>query len=83
MFLGMLKSFSFKNVLVDIINQYPIYSGIYMIVLGIIWLVHQIGKKESFRMKDHGLGSWGAMVSTWGVIISLIILGTILIVRSV
>ena len=53
-----------------------------MLVLGILWLLYQLGKKESFKMKDHGLGSWGAMVNTWGLIIMTILWGLILIIRN-
>lgn len=71
-----------KNLFLNILRDYPIASGMFMLVLGILWLLYQLGKKESFKMKDHGLGSWGAMVSTWGLIIMTILWGLIIIIRN-
>lgn len=39
-------------------------SGLVMIILGVFWCIYRLEKKESFRMKDHGLASWGELVST-------------------
>lgn len=69
--------------MVKLINDYPIICGISMLVIGVIWLIIQLNRKQSFKMEDHGLGSWGAMVSTWGVIVFLILWGSILIIRNV
>ena len=68
--------------MVKLLNEYPIACGISMIIMGVIWLVLQINKKQSFKMEDHGLGSWREMVGTWGVIVFLILWGIILIVRE-
>ncbi|RPG30885.1 MAG: hypothetical protein CBB72_012975 [Muricauda sp. TMED12] len=72
-----------KDLFLNVLKDYPIASGMFMLVLGILWLLKQLGKRESFRMKDHGLGSWGAMVNTWAIIFILIIWGLILILRDV
>lgn len=69
--------------MVDFINDNSLLSGTLMLLIGISWLVYQIKKKESFKMKDHGLGSWGVMVSTWGIIVFTILWGLILIIRNV
>ncbi|MER3317578.1 MAG: hypothetical protein RIB79_04740 [Allomuricauda sp.] len=53
-----------KDLLVSILNDYPMISGLVMIILGVFWWIYRLEKKESFGMKDHGLASWGELVST-------------------
>jgi hypothetical protein len=69
--------------MINILNEYPLMSGISMIIIGIIWLLYRFRKTESYMMKDHGLASWKEMVNTWGVIVFLLVWGVILILRAI
>ena len=71
-----------KDFFVDLLNGYPLTMGIIMIIVGSIWLVYKTHKKESFRMKDHGLFSWQVLIGSWGLIVFLILWGIILIIRN-
>lgn len=53
-----------------------------MIFLAAFWAYLRFKKKESFRMREHGLASWNELVATWGVIIFLGIWGLIIILRN-
>ncbi len=72
-----------KDFLVNLIDSYPLITGIFMIVCGILIFNYQYGKKESFKMSEHGLGSWKAFVNIWAISIIFLLWGLILIIRSV
>ena len=74
---------SIKNFILSILDDHPIISGLFMLIVGILWFIYRHGKKESFRMNDYGLGSWREMVGTWGLIVFVIIWGLILIIRNI
>lgn len=69
--------------MVKLIDNYPFIAGFSLIILGLLLLVYQIKKKPSFKIKDHGVGSWKELVNTWAIIIFLIIWGLIIIFREV
>jgi len=69
--------------MIELLDQYPIYSGVLMIVIGLLWFGFQLYRNQSFKMKDHGLGSWKEFVNTWVLIIFLIVWGLILIIREI
>lgn len=35
---------------------YPFYIGSLSLILGVSFLIYKIGKNDSFKMKDHGVG---------------------------
>ena len=65
------------------IKGYPIQSGFILIGLGIIYLLFQLDAKESFRMKDHGLLSWRALLAKWTIIFMCFITGLILVFKNI
>ena len=72
-----------KDFLVNLIESYPLISGLFMIVCGLLVFNYQYRKKESFRMSEHGLGSWKAFVNIWAISAIFFLWGLILIIRSV
>ncbi len=71
-----------KEILSDLINTYPLYTGGALLLIGLLWFLYKIYKRESFKMNDYNVAGWKAMVNSWSVIILLIILGTTLIIRN-
>jgi hypothetical protein len=68
---------------VGILNDYPIATGIYLIILGILLLLYRLGKKDSFKMKDYNIFSWKVLVNTWAVIIIILMMGLFLLTRNI
>ncbi|WP_300026926.1 hypothetical protein [uncultured Maribacter sp.] len=71
-----------EDFFINTIKAYPIYSGISLLIIGILLVAYQIRKNESFNMNEHGLGSWKTFVGIWGIAIFSILWGVILIVRN-
>lgn len=71
------------DVFVNALDGYPIQFGLILIGLGIIFLLFQLDSKESFRMKNHGLFSWRALLAKWTIILMCFITGLILILKNI
>ncbi len=65
----------------DFLNENSFESGIILIGLSLIFLTYILHKKESAKMSAHGLNSWKQYVSSWAVIILLIIKGISLLLK--
>lgn len=59
----------------EFINENSFEYGIISIGLSLIFLVYILHKNESFKMSDHGLNSWKQYVSSWAIIILLMVKG--------
>ena len=68
--------------LTDFMSDDPFSKGIVFLGLGIMWLLYKIYTKQSFNMHKYSVFEWKAFVSSWAVIIMLMIFGIILIIRS-
>ena len=67
----------------EFIELNPFISGFILIIIGIILLFYRLKKKNTFVMKDYGLISWKLLIETWGLIIMLILIGTIIILNNI
>ena len=65
----------------DLISEYPFYSGSICLILGILYLIYKVYKKESFNMKGYNVAGWRAFVNSWALILILIIMGLFLIFK--
>jgi hypothetical protein len=65
----------------DFINENSFESGVISIGLSLIFLTYILHKKESAKMSDHGLNSWKQYVSSWAVIILLMVKGISLLLK--
>lgn len=67
--------FNFMEKINEFINENSFESGIISIGLSLILLTFMLYKKESAKMSDHGLNSWKQYISSWAVIILLMVKG--------
>lgn len=65
----------------ELISEYPFYVGNICIIIGILYFIYKIYKKESFSMKDYNVGGWSALVNSWVLILILIVAGLFLILK--
>ena len=70
-----------KNGVLFFIKEYPLMTGIIFILIGLSLMIYQLKNNESFKMSEHNVISWKALVSIWTLIIMLISYGVILIYR--
>jgi xanthine/uracil permease len=70
-----------KSKLVELISEYPFYLGCIFIVIGVYFLIYKILKKESFDMDNYNVAGWGALISSWALIILSFIFGFFLILK--
>jgi len=70
-----------KNGVLFFIKEYPLVTGIIFILIGLSLMTYQLKNNESFKMSEHNVISWKALISIWTLIIMLISYGVILIYR--
>ena len=71
------------DVLVEFMDEHKIWTGLMMLLIWLLMLFYRIQKKESFKMKDHGVGSWEELVGYWTTLTGLIVCGIILIIKTI
>ena len=71
-----------KMKIVEIIKDYPIVAGLVIMLLGLLLLLYQLDKKNTFDMNDYNLFSWKILVNTWGLIIMFIFGGLIIVINN-
>lgn len=65
------------------LEENPIVFGFILVAIGLIILLFRLDKKDSFKMKDHGLISWRLLVQIWSLIIMFILMGLIMIFKNI
>jgi len=65
----------------EFINENAFESGVISIGMSLIFLTYILNKKESAKMSDHGLNSWKQYISSWVVIILLMVKGIFLLLK--
>ena len=73
---------NFKNGIVYFIENYPTESGIVFMIIGILLLIYQLKKSNSFKMSKYNQISWKALIWTWGMILMSFTFGLILIFKN-
>ena len=68
-----------KDQIISLIEENNVISGVIILIIAVLVIVFQARENNSFKMKDHGLLSWKGFVYTWGVILSLLMIGLFLI----
>lgn len=71
-----------KEKIIQLIEDFPSISGLVLILLGLLLLLYQIGKKNTFNMDDYNEISWKFLVNVWAVIIIFIFGGLIILLNS-
>lgn len=59
----------------EFINENSFETGIISIGLSLIFLTYMLHKNEAAKISEHGLNSWKQYVSSWAVIILLMVKG--------
>lgn len=70
-----------KDYIVRFIGQNHLESGITFIGLGVLLLVYQFKKNNSFNMSEYNLFSWKYLVNVWALIFMSFVFGIILIFK--
>ena len=69
------------NKISNLISEYPFYTGVISLLIGIITLVYKIRKKESFNMNNYNVAGWNVLISSWALILLAFIFGMTLIFK--
>ena len=72
---------SVQEKILYLIDSYPLFIGGLFLILGLVYLIYKIDKRESYRMKDYDVMNWKAMVNSYTLIFMLIIAGLFIIFR--
>jgi hypothetical protein len=72
-----------KKIFINATESYPIQSGFLLLGLGIIFLLFQLDKKNTFKMKDYSSSEWRMLFYSWTLIFIIVLTGVVLIFKYI
>ena len=70
-----------KEIVVYYMEEFPITTGLTLILIGFIILKYQLKKNNSFKLGEYRYIEWRLLISVWAIIVMLFSSGLILIFK--